>query len=98
MIDGAVAEGDTLVTIIVGGPDNKKTYRLSKNKLVGISAYFKAAFGNEERWIEGATQTSILDEEEPISFDLLIQWIYWRAVVLPRASETSSAAEKSPHI
>lgn len=90
MIDGAVAKGDTLVTIIVGSSENNKTYQLSKAKLVGISRYFKAAL--EGRWVEGDTQTVTLDEADHLSFDLLVQWIYYYAVVLPCSDTKSPAA------
>jgi len=71
---------DLKVTILVG--PEAKAFSLSKKILCSSSAYFAAAF--EGNFQEGITQTLNLEEDDVDSFELLIQYIYTREVVLEK--------------
>lgn len=80
-INGTTATGgDTLVTIVVGKDENSKTYNLSKEALISVSDYFNRAFSGD--WVEVASQTVHLEEEDPAMFDLVVQWAYCGRVVI----------------
>jgi BTB/POZ domain len=74
--------GGPTVTIYVGSEATKKKYILPKTYLCEQSAYFKAAF--EGRFQEGEEQALQLDEDSPEHFELVIQWLYTKRVILPR--------------
>lgn len=90
-INGAVAKGDTLITVIVGQDENTKTYELPKFKLMAVSGYFQAALSGP--WVEGRLHTVTLDWENPLSFDLFVQWMYIKQVVIPRVTTSKSRAD-----
>lgn len=69
---------DPKVTIYVGV--ERKGYSLSKKMLCQSSAYFAAVF--EGNFQEAITQTLDLEEDDEDAFELLIQYIYTREIVL----------------
>jgi hypothetical protein len=78
--------GQHLVTIIVGGIDTKKKrYTLCRWKLVETSEFFRAAFLG--CFNETQKQIVRLEDEDPVAFDLVLQWIYCGEIRPPPVRE-----------
>lgn len=65
--------GLDMVTIFVG--NEAKPYRLHKKLLTSQSDYFKTAFKNEDL-VEGQTQEMKMPENDPVVFEILVNWLY----------------------
>lgn len=81
---------------MVGKDDNVKTYNLPKSNLIQEAPYFKKAC--LEACLEGQTKTVKLEEEDPISFDLIVQWMYCRHVVMPDQDHLSTPLTASDQV
>ena len=64
-----------MVTINVGSPSTRHVFLVHKNTICNKSPFFAAAFGNDN-FIEGKTQTLLLDDVEAEVFGLVSEFIY----------------------
>jgi len=72
----------SMVTIIVG--PEERSYIIHKGILCKHAAYFEAALS--AGFLESRTMTIRLDEEDPLIFDIFINWLYARKILPDDAS------------
>jgi hypothetical protein len=82
-----------LVTFIIG--TEKAEFIVHREYICHYSVVLRAAFNNE-RFIEGKTQTYIIDDTTAKAFRLLVQWVYSQSIITDadKDDETRTILEK----